>query len=120
MKRLLLLTALISLPAASFAQAPAPSEKPAAPPAEKPMQHDMKGMRGMMGAMRAPVCLYEGKSYSRGALLNARGVKPLLECAPAAEAGAHADHGSGGAHGGHMPVPLAWQIYNPAKARHNH
>lgn len=110
---------LMALSSTAWAQAPAPADKPTAPPAEKPMAHDMKKMHEMMGAMRPPVCLYEGKAYSRGALLSAGGIKPVLMCAPSGEAGAHA--GSGGdAHAGHAPVPLGWQVYSPAKAAHHH
>jgi hypothetical protein len=122
MKRTLLLAILIAMPAATLAQTPTPSEKPGSPPAEKPMQHDMQRMRGMMGAMRAPVCLYEGKAFSLGALLSARGIKPVMVCTPIKTAGEHAEHGSGDAHAGHQhgPAPVGWQIYAPAKTAHQH
>ena len=100
----LLITMLITLPGATLAQAPAPAEQPGSPPAEKPMAHDMAKMHGMMHPMRPPMCLYEGKRYSQGALLSARGVKPLMVCAPVADAGGHADHGSGNAPAGHGPM----------------
>ena len=114
MKRVLILMPFLAVPGLALAQAPAPSDKPPAI-AEKPAAHDMQRMHGMMAGMRPPVCVYESKGYSRGALINARGVKPMLECA-AVETDAHAGHGAGGGHDGHGAAQLTWRVYGAGKA----
>lgn len=125
MRRLLFLLGGCVLSGAALAQTASPSDKPATdkPAATKAADkggHDMGGMHAMHARMRPPTCVYEGKAYSKGALLVVRGVKPILECAagepPKAPPPTAAPAGDGG-HAGHGgPPPLEWRVYRPGRA----
>ena len=128
MSRFLFLLSGCVLSGAALAQTAPPPDKPAAdkPAATKAADkggHDMSAMHAMHARMHPPTCMYDGKAYSKGALLVVRGVKPVLECAageppkaPPPPPASTAPSGDGG-HAGHGgPPSLEWRVYRPGRA----
>jgi len=109
---LMVLTGLCSL---AFGQT---ATDKSATAADKPAGHDMSKMGSMMARMHPPLCLYEGKGYSQGAVLKVRGVTPTLVCdAPEAPQTVDAKAVADGDHSAHQVPALRWMEYRAAKGK---
>ena len=111
------LTLMVLAGVCSLAFAQTAPDKPAAT-AEKPAGHDMSKMGSMMARMHPPLCLYEGKGYSQGAVHKVRGVTPTLVCdAPEAPQPIDSKAAADGGHSAHSAPALRWMEYRTAKAK---